>query len=118
MDRADVAQDRPMAQLACDLSAISSDDRLRHRELRARLYAALISWREIGGGYALRLNDERISSEEVSDWIKMEGLCCPWLSLETESTLQGTLEVRMTAPDQAKQVLRAEFTDLFERTIS
>jgi hypothetical protein len=50
MDRIDVAQDRPMAQLTCDLSAISSDDRLRYHELRVRLYAALISWREIGGG--------------------------------------------------------------------
>jgi hypothetical protein len=118
MDRTDVAQDRPIAQLACDLSAISPDNRLRYDELRARLYSALISWREIGGGYALRLNDERISRGEVSEWIKMEGLCCPWLSLETEPTLQGTLEVRMTAPDQAKQVLRAEFTELFERTIS
>jgi hypothetical protein len=107
-----------MAQLACDLRAISSVNRLRYHELRARLYVALISWKDIAGGCALRLNDERISREEVLEWIKMEGLCCPWLSIESEPTLQGALEVRMTGPAQAKQVLRAEFTDLFERTIS
>jgi hypothetical protein len=118
MDRTNVAHDIPEAKLVCDSSAISCDDRLRYYELRAHLYGALISWREIDGGYALRLNDEAISREEVSEWIKLEGLCCPWLSLETEPILQGTLGVRMTAPDQAKQVLRAEFTELFERTIS
>ena len=118
MDRINAAQDKPTAHLACDLSAISSDERLRYHKLRALLCAALISWREFGGGYALRLNDERISRDEVSEWIKMEGMCCPWLSLETEPTLLRALEVRMTAPDQAKQVLRVEFTELFERTIS
>jgi hypothetical protein len=107
-----------MAQLACDLSAISPGHRMRYHELRARLRAALISWREIGGGYALRLNDERISREELSEWIKMEGLCCPWLSLETEPAPRVILEVRMTGPAKAKQVLRAEFAGLLERTIS
>jgi hypothetical protein len=66
-------------------------------------------------GIAMLLSGYR---EEVSEWIKMEGLCCPWLLLETESTLQRALEVRMTAPDQAKQLLRAEFAELLERRIS
>jgi hypothetical protein len=118
MDRINAAQDKPTAHLACDLSAISSDERLRYHKLRALLCAALISWREWGGGYALRLNDERISREEVSEWIKMERVCCPWLLIETEQAPRGALEVRIIGPAEVKQVLRAEFAELLERTIS
>lgn len=118
MDRTNVAQDTATGQLACDLSAIYPAHRMRYRELRALLRAALIFTRDIAGGYALRFNDEYISPQELSEWITMERLCCPWLSIEIDPALQSAFEVRLTGPAEGKQVLSAEFAELLERTIS
>jgi hypothetical protein len=112
MDRARVAEDPSSEELVCDLSAIPPNDRLRYHDLRAQLRAAYISSKSINKGYALRLNEERMSMENVSEWITLEDLCCPWLSLKAERIKPPTLEVRMKVPDRARQVLRMELDDL------
>ena len=74
----------------------------------------ITSCKEIDTGYVLHFGADRISTEEVSEWIHLERLCCPWLLLELESTSLGALEVRMTALPQGKQVLRTELADFLE----
>lgn len=112
MGETHVAQDSSSGELVCDLSGISPNDRLRYRDLRVQLRAAYISSKAINNGYALRLNEERMSMENVSEWITLEGLCCPWLSLKAERIKPHTLGVRMKVPDRAKQMLRTELREL------
>jgi hypothetical protein len=93
MDRTRVAEDPSSGEPVCDLSAIPPNDRLRYHDLRVELRAAHISSKAVSKGYVLRLNEERISMENLSEWITLEGLCCPWLSLKAERIKPPTLEV-------------------------
>jgi hypothetical protein len=112
MDKTSLAEATSTGELICDLSPFSPDDRERYKDLRAQLRTAHISSKAIHHGYELRLNEERMSMEHVSEWIRLEGLCCPWLSLNVERINSRTLEVRMTAPDRAKQLLQVELGEL------
>jgi hypothetical protein len=111
MDKTHVAQYSSGGELICDLSAISSDDRLRYRDLRLQLRTAHISSEAINDGYAVRLNEERMSMANVSARIRFESLCCPWLSLKAERVEQATLEVQMKAPERAKHVFQMELQE-------
>jgi hypothetical protein len=99
-------------ELICDLAAIPPNDRPYYRDLRLQLRTAHISSKAVNSGYAVRLNEEQMSMEDVSVWIRLESLCCPWLSLRAERVEQGALEVQMKAPDRAKQVLQMELQEL------
>jgi hypothetical protein len=55
--------------------------------------------------------------EDVSEWIRFEGLCCPWLLLKAERVKPRTLEVRMKAAGSAKQVIRMALRELLAKTI-
>jgi hypothetical protein len=112
MSKPQVARGSSRGELICNLAAISPNDRLHYRDLRLQLRTAHISSKAVNNGYAVRLSEERMSMEDVSVWIRLEGLCCPWLSLRAERVEQGSLEVRMEAPDRAKHVLRMELEEL------
>jgi hypothetical protein len=112
MNKPHVAGGSSGGELICDLSAIPSDDRLHYRDLRLQLGTALISSKAINNGYVVRLNEELMSMADVSAWIRFESQCCPWLSLSAQRVERGTLEVRMKAPDRAKQVLQMELQEL------
>ena len=58
-----------------------------------------------------------MSMDDVFEWIRLEGLCCPWLSLQAERVKPGTLEVRMKAPDRAEEVLRMELGELLAKDL-
>ena len=117
MNKPHVAE-APSGELICDLAAIPPNHRLHYRDLRLQLRTAHISSKAVNGGYEMRLNEERMSMEDVSMWIRLEGLCCPWLSIRAERVEQGTLEVRMQAPDHAQQVLRMELAELLVKQSS
>lgn len=76
-----------------------------------RLRAAHIYSKTIRNGVAMRLNEDLMSMEDVSEWIRMEGLCCPWLSISVKRARAGTVEVRITAPSRATEVLQIELEE-------
>jgi hypothetical protein len=112
MNKPHVARGSSGGELICDLAAIPPNDRLRYRDLRLQLRTAHIPSETVNNGYAVRLNEERMSMEDVSVWIRLESLCCPWLSLRAERVEQGTLEVQMKAPERVKHVLQMELQEL------
>lgn len=112
MDKTRLAQTSFSGELICELSAIRLNDRQRYHQLWARLLTAHISSKTINHGYALELNEEQISMEDVSEWIRLEGLCCSWLDLNVKRATAHTLQLRMTAPNRARAVLRMELGEL------
>ena len=93
--------------LTCNLQAIDSPSRVRYHELLARLGGAVISCSELGDGYLVKLNEQLISRAQLTEWMSMERLCCPFLSLEMEPAHSGVLELTMTGPGGSKTVLLA-----------
>jgi len=96
-------------ELTCNLQAIDSASRVRYDELRARLGAAVISWSELADGYLIQLDGTLVTHIQLTEWIGMERLCCPFLSLEMEPAQSGVLELKLTGPEGSKTILLTEF---------
>ena len=96
--------------IACNLNAISPADRTRYRRLVSRLRAALSDRSEIEQGYVFHLRSDGITSSEIADWIALEHLCCPFLTLRlsTSDTNLGQ-SLTMTGPLGIKQLIQSEF---------
>ena len=96
-------------ELTCDRLAIDSTTRPRYDALRGRLGAAVISYSELPSGYVFQLDERLISHAELSEWMSMERLCCPFFLFEVEPVASGVLKLRLMGPAESKTVLQAEF---------
>src|SRR5262245_19685227 len=67
---------------ACDLHALSAEERTRRSTAAARVAAEFREVRETADGYAARLDAEPGLLEDALDWLLLERRCCPFLRLE------------------------------------
>ena len=67
---------------ACNLKAISAAERPRYNELVKRIRAAIRDRSEISNGYTFKLDSKAVTLPEAAEWIVMERLCCPFLTLQ------------------------------------
>jgi hypothetical protein len=95
---------------ACNLKAIRATERPRYNDLVKRLRSATQDRRELTDGYAFKLDSKVISLPEVAEWISMERLCCPFLTLQlSASGAQVDWLLNLTGPKGVKPLLQAEF---------
>ena len=96
--------------IACNLKAIGSKERPRYNDLMKRLRAAVRNRKELPNGYAHQLEQKAITLPEVAEWMSMERLCCPFLTLELSAAGQQTdWRLTLTGPEGVKALLQAEF---------
>src|SRR2546428_12397824 len=67
---------------ACDMNALSAEQRQRHVELLGRLNAAQEEVRESPDGYSIRFEAEPQLFQELAEFVIYERLCCPFFDLE------------------------------------
>jgi hypothetical protein len=91
---------------ACDMSALSSEQRQRHVELATRLRVAVAGIVELPNGYEARFGSN--IDQEVAEFCELELLCCPFFTLEL-SQYKGVSGLSITGPDGIKPFIRAEF---------
>jgi len=104
------AQSDPAPVFACNLKAISATERPRYHELMKRVRAAMRGSSEISKGYAFKLDSNAITLPEAAEWISMERLCCPFLTLQISvSGNQPHWVLAITGPEGVKPLLNAEF---------
>lgn len=94
--------------LACNIEAISAVQRPRYNDLISRLRAAIRDRKELQDGYTYSLDSQIITLPEVSEWITMERLCCPFLNFQLEEAGEASC-LTMRGPEGAKAVLEEEF---------
>lgn len=95
---------------ACNPKAISAAERPRYAGLVKRLRAAVRDRTEISDGYAFKLDSKSITLPEAAEWIAMERLCCPFLTLQlSASGNQAHWVLTLTGPAGVKALLEAEF---------
>ena len=94
--------------LACNIQAISAAQRPRYNDLVSRLRSAVRARTELPDGFSYSLDPAIITLPEVSEWITMERLCCPFLIFELEGAGEVS-RLTMRGPDGVKAVLREEF---------
>jgi len=94
--------------LACNIQAIGAVQRPRYHDLVSRLRAAIRDRRELPDGYEYSLDSAKIKLPEVSEWISLERLCCPFLIFQLEGASEVS-HLSMGGPDGVKAILQQEF---------
>jgi hypothetical protein len=65
---------------------------------------------EISNGYTFRLDGKAISLTEAAEWMNMERLCCPFLTLQLSVSGNDTgWNLTLAGPEGIKPLLDAEF---------
>ena len=94
--------------LACDIQAIGASQRPRYHDLVARLRSSMRDRKELPEGYEYLLDSTKITMAEVSEWVTLERLCCPFLIFQLEGAGKDS-RLTMRGPDGVKAILGAEF---------
>jgi hypothetical protein len=68
--------------LACELGALSGEERARRSTVAARVSARFREVRETSDGYAARLDPSPPLVQDALDWLLLERRCCPFLRIE------------------------------------
>jgi hypothetical protein len=95
---------------ACNMNALSREERQRYGALSAKLVAARVSVRELANGYEWTLKRDGAPLRELAEWIELESRCCPFLTFGVE--LRGDANstvVRLTGGKDVKEFIKAEF---------
>jgi hypothetical protein len=92
------------------LKAISAAERPRYSDLVKRIRAAIRDRSEISNGYAFKMDGKAVTLPEAAEWVSMERLCCPFLTLQlSASGNQADWLLTLTGPIGVKQLITVEF---------
>ena len=98
-----------MSSLSCNLSALDQNQRNRHNTLATDLFPKHLEVKELADGYGFRFPNNRSLFVELSEWITLEQLCCPFLTFSLESQRdQGPIWLKATGEEGVKNFLRTE----------
>jgi hypothetical protein len=99
---------RPEA-LACDREAIPATERPRYNELLRRMLSAVLERIDLANGYAFRVDGRKLRLAEAAEWVEMERKCCPFLTIELQTTgPDPDWWIRLTGPGGVKALLASE----------
>jgi hypothetical protein len=100
---------------ACDMTALSSEQRTRHHELAALLQSPLADIRELPDGYDFEFAWSCDTYDALAELTPLEHACCPFfdIGIHIES---GTNKLywRLTGQEGIKAFIRAELGRWFE----
>ena len=95
---------------ACNMSAMTPEQRRRYDALLADLAHAWATRCEIDDGYEFTVDLDQIPFIEIAEWIALEARCCPFFTFALE--VRGEAEsaaLRLTGEEGVKDFIRAEF---------
>jgi len=103
---------------ACDMTALSSEQRTRHNELAVLLQSLLVAILELADGYEFEFPWSPGTYSALAEITPLEHACCPFfdigIRIESES---NKLCWRLTGRDGIKPFIRAEFGKWFQRPL-
>jgi hypothetical protein len=94
--------------IACNLAALTLDQRQQHAALAAQLAEVVDAVEELPNGYAFRYRTDEFTWRAVTMWIEWERRCCPFLTFTLERTGDGPVWLRLTGADGVKEFLAAQ----------
>lgn len=95
--------------VACNMAALSDEQRKRILVLLKQFRAAAQEVRELPDGYGLRLPAESATVRDVAEYITLERLCCPFFGFEMDVEREGgTVWLRLTGRQGVKEFTKLE----------
>lgn len=105
----DSGQGQPV--FACNLLALTPEERRAHAEVTARLGQEVIQVRELPDGYAFGLRPEAETIRQLAQFVTNERLCCPFFTFTIRvEPGGGPVWLHLTGPEGIKPFIQAEFT--------
>ncbi len=105
---------KTVVPFACDMSALSNEQRSRYRELRELLRSALSAIRELTDGYEFEFVPDPANYRALSEITPLEHACCPFFDVSIRLEREGgKLWWRLTGREGVKPFIRAEFSPWF-----
>jgi len=94
--------------IACNLGALSEEEKTRRSAMAARVSARFQEIRETPDGYAARLDGDPQLLQDALAWFLLERRCCPFLQLELGfEPSEGPVWLRFSGGPGVKEFLGA-----------
>lgn len=99
---------QPASAAACNLDAIPAAKRRRYRRLLEAVRDAMRSHRRLRDGLALDLDTGMLPFAQVAEWLQMERLCCPFLTIDLRSEPGDSVwHLRLRGPAGTAKAIQA-----------
>lgn len=98
---------KPARVLVCDMTALTPEQRTRHRAVTERLLEHSTR-EELADGYVLAIDRQHISVAELAEWVADESRCCPAVDFHVELPAFGPLTLRLDGGPDVKEFIAAE----------
>ena len=100
---------------ACDMMALSPEQRSRHQELVAFLQTSLSAIQEISNGYDFEFPFEPAIYDALIQITPLEHACCPFFAIGIRLNSANRLFWQLTGDHGIKQFVELEFPAWFKR---
>jgi hypothetical protein len=95
--------------IACDLTALTPEQREHHMTKSPLLLAAVQEIRELPDGYSLRLPASSDTLVKIADYITHERLCCSFFNFGvTVEPYGGPIWFHLSGEEGVKELIRTE----------
>jgi hypothetical protein len=98
---------------ACDMSALSPEQRESHSQLKYLLGTALRAVHELSNGYDFEFHSHPAVYNMLTKITPLEHECCPFFSISIGVEQAGALFWQLTGREGVKQFIRMEFAEWF-----
>lgn len=104
-----------VAPFICDITALSSAQRLRHQELGDFLRSKLCATRELLEGYEFEFPLEPATYDALTEITPLEHACCPFFAIGIRLESSGQIFWQLTGSEGVKQFVQMELGHWFTK---
>jgi hypothetical protein len=97
---------KPQRILACNMNALTKEQRARHETVTKGLLQA--TRKDLAEGFLFTIDRAHISVAELAEWVADESRCCPAVDFHVELPAFGRLTLRMDGGADVKQFIASE----------
>ena len=101
------------APFACNMNALSREERSRHSELGEVLRSALMAVHELEHGYEFEFPPMPANYRALAELTLLEHACCPFFDIAIVLRQHDRLIWQLTGSEGVKQFIRQEFEPWF-----
>ncbi len=98
---------------ACNMNALTPEQRERHGQLERVLRSALVAVHELSNGYDFEFRPHPAIYSALTEITPLEHACCPFFAISLRIEQTGALFWQLTGSDGVKPFIKMEFAEWF-----
>lgn len=105
-----LSMSRVDSPIACDLNALTPEERARRRIVLGAVAQTIIGRSELANGFELSFDAARLDLASLGEWIGLERRCCPFLHFRLDIEPAGKTVLALIGGRGVKEFLRTEMS--------